>query len=130
MFGISIAWVLVAILGGIVAGRLVKRVDDKIEERRAHALEVSRVLAKQGLTVLPPVLEAYATGNYSEVLKALRKARITLDNPAAAAAEFEGIFNKMLETKLANGDVRAALLQRIQGDAKVTAAAKPVATSA
>lgn len=113
MFGIDLGWVIAAVLGGIAAGRWVKKTDDKIEERRDMALQVADVLKEKGLETAPTLLRKYATGNYSEIAKALKTAAVTLTNPAAAAAEFDGIFEKMLVAKLADPTAKAELASRL-----------------
>lgn len=109
MYGIDLGWAIAAVLGGIVAGRWVKKTDDKVEERRDMALQVADVLKDKGLSTTPDLLRAYATGNYSKIFKALKTAAVTLTNPAAASAEFDGIFSKMLTAKLADPTAKAEL---------------------
>lgn len=117
MFGsISIAWVLVAVLGGVVAGKLVKRRDDVKEERRRNALLVSEALTARGLTLIPEVIRDYAIGDYSSVIKSVRKAAITLNNPAAADAMFLDLYKKLHAAEMAK-----------QAKETVTDATKPVA---
>lgn len=131
MFGLSLAWVVAAVAVGVLAGQFAFRKDTQREERRKSALAVSRVLSGKGLVTVPLVLEMYAVGDYSGMLHHLREAAITLNNPAAAAAEFDAIFEKMLVAKLANGEVKAELVKRITGgDSPVEVSAKTAAKSA
>lgn len=123
MFGIDLGWAVAVVLGGIVAGKWLKKTDDKIEERRDMALQVADVLKEKGLSTTPELLRAYATGNYSKIFKALKTAAVTLTNPAAAAAEFDGIFEKMLVAKIADGTAKAELTARLT-DKVVTAVVK------
>jgi len=122
MFGIDLGWAIAAVLGGIAAGRWIKKTDDKVEERRDMALQVADVLKEKGLSTTPDLLRSYATGNYSKIFKALKTAAVTLTNPAAASAEFEGIFEKMLVAKLADPTAKQELTARLTEKAVSTVA--------
>ena len=86
------------------------------------ALQVADVLKEKGLSTTPELLRAYATGNYSKIFKALKTAAVTLTNPAAASAEFDGIFEKMLTAKMAEPNAKAELTARLTEKAVTTVA--------
>ena len=125
MFGLDLGWVVAVILGGIGVGMWMKKKDDTIEERRMLALDVARGLAVQGLEVIPDVLQAYAVGNYSEVLKKLRDGAMIMTNPALSKVVFDNLFEKMLVARASNASARADLVARLSGDAPVVAKLEP-----
>lgn len=122
MFGFDVATLVALGLGGYIVGTWLYKKDEQIEDRRGDALKVAAVLREQGLTVAPIALEKYAVGDYSGLAKHLRDAAVVLTNPAAARAETDAIFNKMLGSRLANPAERAKLAAAI---ADATKAVKP-----
>lgn len=121
MFGIDLGWAVAAILGGIAAGRWIKKKDDTIEERRELALDVASGLQKEGLDVIPDVLRAYATGNYSKVAKKLREGALVMTNPQLSSVVFGNLFEKMLAARAGNAESRADLVARLTGSEPVVA---------
>lgn len=119
MFGFDVATLVALSLGGYIVGTWLYKKDEQIEDRREAAQKVAGVLRSKGLTITPQVLEAYSRGDYSAVAKAVKEAATVLLNPAAADAEFEGIFEKMLASKLIDPEQRAKLQSRIVDTTKV-----------
>lgn len=118
--GLVVAVVVAALLLGI----LVFKKDTEIENRRRAANEVASILREKGLRIIPDILSDYAVGDYSGMVAKFKHAAKLLLNPEMAAAEFEGVFQRILEEKLKNPDQRAALIEKVT---KMAAAYKPAA---
>lgn len=125
MFGLDYSTLALLAVGGYFVGQFLFKKDTKIEERRRAALDVVGVLQANGLNVAAEALKDYVVGDYSGALGSLKKAAVVLTNPAAATAEFDGVFEKMLTSKLADPEARSKLVARIN-DANKTV--KPAAS--
>lgn len=107
-----------------VGGKYLIKGDNRVEQRRLDALKVGAELRKMGMNTVPVALEHYAVGDYSGLAAFLQSLAATMTNTDAARAEFEGIFDKMLLTKLNDPQSREALMKRIEsvsGKEKVVA---------
>jgi hypothetical protein len=85
---------------GYVAGRWLYQKDTEMEKRRRAAFRISSQLRSQGLTVVPDFLEDYAVGDYSTMAHKLQEAAVVLFNDSALNAEFENVWQTLLQGKL------------------------------
>jgi hypothetical protein len=111
---LSTALPYVAIAAAAYFGtKLLKKGDDRVEQRRLGALAVAGVLRGKGFTSIPRALETYAVGDYSGFAAYLHSLASVLTNPDSADSEFEAVFDKALLSKLNEPAKRKALLDRI-----------------
>lgn len=122
MFGLDYSTLALLAVGGYFVGQWLFKKDTQVEDRRRAAIEVAGILQANGLNIAAEALREYAIGDYSGVAASLKQAATILTNPAAAAAEFDGVFDKMLQAKLADPEQRAKLQGKI---ADVTKTVKP-----
>lgn len=122
MFGLDYSTLALLGVVGYFAGQYLFKKDTQVEERRRNAIQVAGILKANGLNIAADALVGYAVGDYSGVAASLKDAATILTNPAAAAAEFDGVFEKMLNAKLVNPEARAKLQATI---ADATKTVKP-----
>jgi hypothetical protein len=86
--------------------------------RREAAGKVATKLTQMGLSILPAVLTDYAEGNYPKLIYDLDHAIKTLLDPAAAAAEFDGLLAKMTAVKISDPNQATIFLKQVATLAK------------
>lgn len=106
--------------------------DEAIEDRRSDAIDAVAVLHEWGLAPVASIVKRYAVGDYSKALHELRELAKTLIDPVKAAAAFEKLFVKILESKLKDRELRGALVEKVNKmaemfEAKATTPAAPAA---
>ena len=97
-------WNLLIAVGVVVAmyfaGRFIYQQDTEVEKRRRSAFRISGQLRAKGLVVVPDFLEDYAVGDYSTMAHKLHEAAVVLFNDSALEAEFESVWDVLLQGKL------------------------------
>jgi hypothetical protein len=102
--------------------------DDRIEERRKTALKVGGWAAKNGVPYLPTFLNAYAIGNYSDVLSHLGRVNDAIDDGTAEAG-VQKFLEAQLNMRLDDPALREDLFARIEKRLNITIP-KPALTQA
>jgi len=124
---VGVALIVACCVAGVALGILFFKKDTEIENRRRAAAKVATILTGKGLLIIPSILSDYAVGDYSGMVAKMKNAADMLLNPAAAGAEFDGVFARMLEEKLKDPEQRAALVEKVN---KLSAAYGPPAAAA
>ncbi len=99
------------VIGMFFAGKLMFRADTRVEERRRSAAKLSGTLREVGLTRIPSVLDDYAVGDYSGMVRGIRELGDDLKDPDKRSAEFERLFRLTLEHKLKDPEKRGTLVK-------------------
>jgi hypothetical protein len=104
-----------AVLGvaAFVVGKLIFKVDERVEDRRRSAMRLAGRLRELGFTRLPPLLEDYAVGDYSGVTGKLRELTDIFGDEKERQAEFEKVFRLILEAKFKDPEKRGSLLKLV-----------------
>lgn len=116
----------VLILGGIgVGGYFVARYafkkDTEIENRRRGAARLAGVLKSKGLKKIPEFLISYSVGDYSGMGSDIKQlAGLFLDGEDAVIAEFENVFENLLDSKLQAPTGRAYIAAKLSDAADYT----------
>lgn len=94
--------------------------DTEIENRRRAAAKLASTLKEQGLRRVPDFLIDYSVGDYSGMFHHMQTlAELFMSGEAAVVEEFQGVFARVLETKLRNPESRAYLAARLAEAAPV-----------
>lgn len=106
------------LLGGIgvamfFVGRLLFQGDTSVEQRRRAATRLAGRLRELGFTRLPPILEDYAVGDYSGMISRIREVADLLGDERERQAEFERVFQLILEARLRDPERRDLLLKTV-----------------
>jgi hypothetical protein len=104
-----------AVLGvaAFVVGKLIFKVDERVEDRRRSAMRLAGRLRELGFTRLPPLLEDYAVGDYSGVTGKVRELTDIFGDEKERQAEFEKVFRLILEAKFKDPEKRGSLLKLV-----------------
>lgn len=115
MFGISLPWLLVVILAGVLAGQAYFRVDTKMEQRRRAAIQIAQVLSNLGLVETPKLLISFAVEDISGICEQLSKlADLLTSHPDIVVKEFEAVYERVLDRKLADKEGRALIQAKLE----------------
>ena len=88
--------------------------DQEAEARKRAAIKVSATLTSMGLVRLPRILEAYAVNDWSGLAHEIKLfADLMLGDPAAIVKEFDGVFSRVLDAKLATAEGRALIAAKL-----------------
>lgn len=117
MFGFdttSLIVLAVVIVGGYFGGRFLFNKDTAIEDRRRGAGNLAGVLRQYGLKRLPRFLVDYSVGDYSGMGARLSEAASLFnEGEEAVVAEFDQVFESVLNVKLKRKESRDALAARL-----------------
>lgn len=110
MFGNNpLLMIALASVAAYVVGKLFVRGDSAVEERRRGALTLLVDAEKAGLGFLAPLLQDYAVGDYSGVVKEVGKLRDGLHDPERRRLALQTFLAKQFELHAADPDGRAAI---------------------
>ena len=88
--------------------------DTEVEARRQNAIALSQALAAQGFVRMPKLLSAYAVGDYSGIGHELKELHdLAKGGPKAVLVELDGVFEKVLASKLSDPETANALKKRV-----------------
>jgi len=97
-----------------VVFRFLFRVDEKIEDRRRAMAQLATLLANYGLKRLPEILIDYSVGDYSGMLEHVHDfVKLLSSGDVAVVQEFNAVFDRVLEKKLATDEGLAYLAAKI-----------------
>lgn len=105
---------LVLVALGIVAfcvGQLLFKGDHSIDTRRRAATRLAGRLRELGFTRIPPILEDYSVGDYVGMVGKVRDVAELLGDEKERQAEFEKVFQLVLEAKMKDPDKRDSLVK-------------------
>jgi len=109
--------VAIVVLGAIVAASAVGlwfRKDTKWEARQKAAIKVSNILERKGLKIIPSILIDFAIKDISGMVGKIVHAAEMLLDPKMAEAEFDQVFENMLEARIKNPTTRGALVEQVE----------------
>ena len=115
--GLSVAAFLVAKLG--------VKLDNRVEDRRRHAVKLASWCEANGLPLIASGLQAYSISDYSGALYALQSAIDVIGDAEASKAALDRFLRVQLDRRLANTDDKAALLDYVQKRLGVVLTATP-----
>lgn len=92
-------------------GQLLFKGDTAIENRRRSATRLAGRLRELGFTRLPPILEDYSIGDYSGMIGKIRDVAELLGDEKERQAEFERVFQLLLEAKMKDPEKRDSLIK-------------------
>jgi hypothetical protein len=92
-------------------GQLLFKGDNAIENRRRAATRLAGRLRELGFTRIPPILEDYSVGDYSGMIGKIRDVAEILGDDKERHAEFEKVFQLVLEAKMKDPEKRDALIK-------------------
>lgn len=95
-------------------GQLLFKGDTAIENRRRAATRLAGRLRELGFTRLPPILEDYAVGDYSGMIGKIRDVAEILGDEKERQAEFERVFQLILESKMKDPEKRDGLIKAFE----------------
>jgi len=105
---VSVAALVVVV--GYLAAEWALKVDTKVEDRRRAANRLAGVMRSLGLRQTPKFLEDYGVGDYSGMGdEIIRLVELFASGEEAVVAEFEKVFERCLDAKLATEEGRAYL---------------------
>lgn len=125
MLGTFTVWQVVTFVGlvaiGYLALKLLKKWDDKVENRRRKAFLVAAEFSKRGFKRLPVIFNDYAVGDYSGIADEVHSFAdlIQREGETAIARELDAVFKFELNSKLATEEGKALVVAAL---AAVTAA--------
>lgn len=94
-------------------GQLLFQGDTAVENRRRVATRLAGRLRELGFTRMPPILEDYAIGDYSGMISKIREVADLLGDERERQAEFDRVFQLVLEAKMRDPEKREALLKTV-----------------
>lgn len=100
-------------IAAFVVGKVIFKVDERVEDRRRSAMRLAGRLRELGFTRLPPLLEDYAVGDYSGVTGKIRELTDLFGDEKERQAEFEKVFRLILEAKFKDPEKRGSLLKLV-----------------
>lgn len=92
-------------------GQLLFKGDHSIENRRRAATRLAGRLRELGFTRIPPILEDYSVGDYTAMIGKVRDVAELLGDEKERQAEFEKVFQLVLEAKMKDPDKRDGLIK-------------------
>lgn len=115
LFGLTLSTnsVVLVVAVGVAAlclGVALFRKDTEIENRRRSAIEAANVLRGHGLKEIPTLLTDYAVGDYSGLVTRAKDLSRRLADPVLAEAEFNTVFERLLDAKLKDPQRSTAFL--------------------
>lgn len=111
---ITLVCVIAAMVAAWLATWLFKK-DTEKETRRRIAAKAAGVLRTFGLTWFPDFLEAYAVGDYSGMLVAIKDlCKVILGDEEALVTEFSKVFERVLTAKLKTETGRAYVAAKLE----------------
>lgn len=111
---ITILSVLLAGLASYVLGKWLFTKDSEVEARRRAAMLITGKLEAFGLKRLPKITGAYAIGDYSLLAHEIKSfAEMLVGDETVVLKEFDAVFNRVLDAKLATADGRTLLSAKI-----------------
>lgn len=123
MFSNPILLIGLATLALYFIGKYSAKGDTAVEERRRGAISLVTIASKNGLNFLSPLLEDYAVGDYSGMVKELSKMRNALHDPVTMKQVTESFltvqFQKYAETDEGRKAIIALVEKNIDTDSLV-----------
>lgn len=113
---VNLMWI-VYMLAAVVAFFAVKelfRKDERIEDKRRHAIEIAQELSKEGLEHIPALLTDYAVGDYSGMFNRVRSWYDFLRDDDNRRAFFLKFLRRQLEQAMADESRRGEILKAVE----------------
>jgi len=111
---VTLVCVLSAVAACGLAVFLFKK-DTEKEGRRRGAAKLAGVLSALGLVKIPDFLVDYSVGDYSGMTKKIAElAKLFLDGSDAVLKEFEVVFERLLDARLASEAGRALIAAKLE----------------
>lgn len=129
MFSNPIVMVGLASVAAYAIGKLMVKGDGAVEERRRGAMTLVVDAEKAGLSFLTPILQDYAVGDYSGVLKEVSKLRDGLHDPEKRKLALATFLEKQFELYAADTEGAKkimALVEKHIPDVEIAALAEKV----
>ena len=101
-------------------GRILFRLDSKIEDRRRNASKLAGKLDGLGLVRLPAVLIDYSVGDYSGMSSKIRELIEAIGEPAQRHAEFGKVVRAILSEQMKDPELRPGLIKFFNDTNKTT----------
>lgn len=109
-FGNPIVLVALAVVA-FCLGQLLFKGDHSVDTRRRSATRLAGRLRELGFTRIPPILEDYSVGDYVGMVGKVRDVAELLGDEKERQAEFEKVFQLVLEAKMKDPDKRDSLIK-------------------
>lgn len=113
IFGYPGLLVLGAGAGAVGLGAWAFSKDTQAEQRRLHAIEISRELTLQGFDYLPTFFDAYAVGDYSGMASQIKHAYTYLKNDTNRNAMLDAFLKKQLDRAINDPERRDYVLKTV-----------------
>lgn len=110
-FGSQFGQLLSAIIVGCAVAVLIRQAWARISNRHRRALDLSDEMLRLGFERIPRILKAYAVSDYAGALRETEELHKILLDPAKRNIEFATLFQRMLEHRLADANLRAATVK-------------------
>jgi len=104
---------LITLVAAGLAGFVAVQLGEKIEDKHRHALKIAEWGRENGLSWLPRLLESYAVGDKSGIVKQLAELYATFSDDDARAVAFDKIRRRQLEIGLADPAKREIIYQAV-----------------
>lgn len=114
LLGSNLYMIVVTIIAGAAIGYLIYQGDTRVEQRREHALSIAAKARENGFEVLPELLEAYAIGDYSKLLKEMGVQYRVFANDELRAAAYNKFLKRQLEVGLADPERREKIYAAVE----------------
>lgn len=116
---LTVMGVLLAAIFGYAFVKWCYKKDTEIEDRRRAAALLAGELSKVGLVRFPALLIDYSVGDYSEMGKKIKHfVELTTGDPNVFLKEFDQVFYRALDAKMATADGRTLLSAKLHDAAK------------
>jgi len=118
LFGLAIGngaifSLLMTVLACAAIGYLLYRGDARVEARREHAIEIAAKSREEGFEILPELLEKYAIGDYSGLVKEMAVQYRIFRKDDARRAMYMKFLRRQLEVGLADPERRAEIYKAV-----------------
>ena len=109
---------ILVVAGGAAAAffgaKAVGGVDNRVEDRRRHAVELAAWAKSNGLGILSELLTNYAVGGYGEVVGNIRQIVGILRDPEEGPATIRRFVKVQLDKQLATEEGKADLVKYVE----------------
>jgi len=117
---------VMTVLACAAIGYLLYRGDARVEARREHAIEIAAKSREEGFEILPELLEKYAIGDYSGLVKEMAVQYRIFRKDDARRAMYMKFLKRQLEVGLADPERRAKIYEAVEAQKILDDAAEKV----
>ena len=104
---------VLAVIAGVAVVRAFYRVDDRTEDRRKMAIELSNRFSALGLTMLAEFFTDYAVGDYSGCIGQVKRMYRVMADPEEREKAFDRVFRGLFAARVKDAATRAELRRQI-----------------